>query len=59
MDSADEAIQQMDGSLLGGVQLKVSMARRQPTFEQTADSSNSAWSSIGRLNATLPQKSVA
>ena len=48
MDSADEAIQQMNGSMVSGVQFKVSMARRQPTFDHVADTSNNAWSSIGK-----------
>ena len=48
MDSADEAIQQMNNSMVSEIQLKVSMARRQPTFEHVTDTSNSSWSSIGK-----------
>ena len=47
MEHADEAIAQMNGSMVQGVQLSVSMARRQPTFEPTqSDAQGSTWSSI-------------
>lgn len=39
---------QVHGSMVAGIQLRVSMARRQPTFEANpTDPSGSSWSSIG------------
>ncbi|KAH3791150.1 negative elongation factor E-like [Dreissena polymorpha] len=47
MDSADAAIQEGDGAVVEGVQLKVSMARRQPSFEVTnTEQSTGSWSTI-------------
>ncbi|KAK7095524.1 negative elongation factor E-like [Littorina saxatilis] len=45
-ESADQAIADMNGSLVSNVQLKVMMARRQPTFESISDPSTSSWSVI-------------
>lgn len=40
---------QGDGAVVEGVQLKVSMARRQPSFEMTStEQSTGSWSTIGR-----------
>ncbi len=49
MESADEAIAQMNGSMISGIKIKVSMARRQPTFESTSEGNTSSWSSIGKI----------
>ena len=38
---------QVDGAMIDGVQLRVSMARRQPSFEQATDASTSSWEQIG------------
>lgn len=54
MDLADRAISEVDGYVVSGVQLKVSIARRQPTLEAitasassaAADNSSASWSSI-------------
>lgn len=47
MDAAERAINEMDGSMVSGVQLKVSLARRQPVVEAINDaSSSSTWSTI-------------
>lgn len=38
----------MNGSMVSGIQLKVSLARRQPVIEPINDASSSAtWSTIG------------
>lgn len=43
----DESFQ-MNGSMVSGIQLKVSLARRQPVIEPINDASSSAtWSTIG------------
>ena len=52
---------QMNGCVVSGVQLKVSVARRQPTLESVtgaantaaaaADNSSASWSSIGKSNS--------
>ncbi|XP_076438304.1 negative elongation factor E-like [Babylonia areolata] len=46
MESADQAIANMNGSMISNVQLKVSMARRQPTFDTQQDPSQTNWSTI-------------
>lgn len=46
MESADQAITNMSGSMISNVQLEVSMARRQPTFDNLQDLSSINWSSI-------------
>ncbi|XP_060070835.1 negative elongation factor E-like [Ylistrum balloti] len=46
MESADSAISEVNNAMIDGVQLRVSMARRQPTFEQATDPSTTSWSSI-------------
>lgn len=52
MDSADMAIQEVDGAMIDSVQLRVSMARRQPSFENTnQDPSNTSWASIATNNS--------
>lgn len=52
MDSADVAIQEVDGAMIDSVQLKVSMARRQPSFENTnQDPSNTSWASLATNNS--------
>jgi len=46
MESADEAITQMNGIMQSNVKLRVSMARRQPTFDTGTDPSSNSWASI-------------
>ncbi|KAF2355046.1 RNA recognition motif domain [Trinorchestia longiramus] len=47
VDCAEKAIAEMNGSMVSGVQLKVSLARRQPPIEPLNDASSSAtWSTI-------------
>ena len=38
---------QLNGTVVCEVKLRVSMARRQPTFEGVQDPSSSSWSTIG------------
>jgi len=46
-DSADQAINQVNGSMVNNTQLRVSMARHQPSVETLSDASSSAsWASI-------------
>lgn len=48
MNTTDTLLLQMNGSMVSGVQMKVSMAFRQPVFEgNTQDPSTSSWASIG------------
>nr|CAG4646630.1 EOG090X0F8Z [Macrothrix elegans] len=50
--SADRAITEMNGSMVSGIQLKVSLARRQPVIEPINDASSSAtWSTIAARNS--------
>jgi len=46
----------MNGNMVSGIQLKVSLARRQPVIEPINDASSSAsWSTIGKsLGFKLP-----
>ncbi|XP_049829978.1 negative elongation factor E [Schistocerca gregaria] len=47
MEAAADAISETDGSIVSGIQLKVSLARRQPVIQPINDaSSSSAWSTI-------------
>jgi len=46
-ESAESAISEFNGNVVGGIQLKVSMARRQPVIDPINDASSSAtWSTI-------------
>lgn len=46
-ESADEAIERLNGSMVSNVHLKVSLARRQPNIDApSSDQSKSSWSSI-------------
>ena len=46
-DIAERAISEFNGNVVGGIQLKVSMARRQPVIDPINDASSSAtWSTI-------------
>ncbi|KAJ8674010.1 hypothetical protein QAD02_005272 [Eretmocerus hayati] len=55
-ESAERAISDMDGIVASSIQLKVSMARRQPTIEPVNDTtSSSMWSSVA---ASYTQKSA-
>merc|ERR1711997_384651 len=46
-DVAERAISEFNGNVVGGIQLKVSMARRQPVIDPINDASSSAtWSTI-------------
>nr|CAG4638786.1 EOG090X0F8Z [Cyclestheria hislopi] len=50
--AADRAISEMNGSMVSGIQLKVSLARRQPVIEPINDASSSAtWSTIAARNS--------
>lgn len=41
----------MDGSMVSGIQLKVTLARRQPQIEPINDASSSAaWATLGNYN---------
>lgn len=48
MDASDKAIAGVNGALIEGVQLRVSMARRQPTFDPQSNDqpSTASWSAI-------------
>jgi len=47
MESAEKAISDLNGSMVSGIQLQVSLARRQPLIESMNESSSSAsWSAI-------------
>ena len=47
MDSADKAIAEMHGKSISGIQLSVSLARKQPSIEPINDASSSAvWSAL-------------
>lgn len=49
---AERAIAEMNGSMVSGIQLKVSLARRQPVIEPINDASSSAtWSTIASRNS--------
>ncbi|KAL2739701.1 negative elongation factor E [Vespula maculifrons] len=55
-EAAERAISEMDGSMVSSIQLKVSLARRQPIIESINDaSSSSMWTPIA---ANYSQKSV-
>ncbi|KAK2587742.1 hypothetical protein KPH14_003850 [Odynerus spinipes] len=55
-EAAERAISEMDGSMVSSIQLKVSLARRQPIIEPINDaSSSSMWTPIA---ANYSQKSV-
>ncbi|CAE1177555.1 RDBP [Acanthosepion pharaonis] len=45
MESAEQAISEVNGSIISDVQLKVSLARKQPSFNQPHDQSSS-WGAI-------------
>ncbi|XP_041369006.1 negative elongation factor E-like [Gigantopelta aegis] len=51
MESAEQAISEMNGSMIENIQLQVSMARHQPTLELTQDPSSTGWSSIAASNS--------
>ncbi|XP_018371636.1 PREDICTED: negative elongation factor E [Trachymyrmex cornetzi] len=55
-ETAERAISEMDGSMVSSIQLKVSLARRQPIIEPVSDTmSSSMWSPIA---ANYSQKSA-
>lgn len=55
-EAAERAINDMDGSMVSSIQLKVSLARRQPIIDPINDTtSSSMWSSIA---ANYSQKSA-
>ncbi|XP_015586315.1 negative elongation factor E [Cephus cinctus] len=55
-EAAERAISEMDGSMVSSIQLKVSLARRQPIIDPINDAtSSSVWSSIA---ASYSQKSA-
>lgn len=49
-DAAEQAIKELDSKAVGGVQLQVQLARRQPQIDPINDASSSAtWSTLGEL----------
>lgn len=55
-EAAERAISEMDGSMVSSIQLKVSLARRQPVIDPINDTAaSSMWSSIA---ANYSQKSA-
>lgn len=55
-DAAEQAIRELNGKAVGGVQLQVQLARRQPQIEPINDASSSAtWATLGELNIDLCQ----
>ncbi|XP_066262649.1 negative elongation factor E [Euwallacea similis] len=51
-DAADRAIAEMDGSMVSGIQLQVSLARRQPQIEPINESTSSvAWTTLASTNS--------
>lgn len=45
----------MDGGMVSGIQLKVSLARRQPQIEPINDvTSSSTWSTLGKILINTP-----
>lgn len=52
MEAADQAIAEVNESMVNNVQLRVSMARRQPSIDSMGDASSTAsWSSIASNNS--------
>nr|CAG4635113.1 EOG090X0F8Z [Alona affinis] len=50
--SAERAITEMNGNMVSGIQLKVSLARRQPVIEPINDASSStSWSTLAARNS--------
>ncbi|CAD5114880.1 DgyrCDS3913 [Dimorphilus gyrociliatus] len=57
MEDADTAVNEVSGSIVCGVQLNVSIARRQPNFETPAEgAATQTWSSIAAIQS---QKSIS
>lgn len=48
MDSADKAIEEVNGTMIENVTLQVSMARKQPMLE-AATNMNSPWTKLGEF----------
>lgn len=46
METADQAIHEINGCMIDGVKMRVSMARHQPTFDQSQDPTSTSWGSI-------------
>ncbi|KAF7278480.1 negative elongation factor E [Rhynchophorus ferrugineus] len=52
IEAAERAIAEMDGSMVSGIQLQVSLARRQPQIEPTTESTSSvAWSTLASTHS--------
>lgn len=52
METADKAISEMNGTMVSGIQLKVSLARRQPNIDSASEApSSSNWASIAASNS--------
>ncbi|GFS23461.1 negative elongation factor E [Elysia marginata] len=52
MEAADQAISEVNGSMVNSIQLRVSMARRQPSVDSMGDASSTAsWTSIASNNS--------
>lgn len=53
-EAAERAIKEVDGKTMGGVQLLVQLARRQPQIDPINDASSSAtWSTLGKMITVL------
>ncbi|XP_076313943.1 negative elongation factor E isoform X2 [Tachypleus tridentatus] len=46
MESADKAINEMNGKMVSGVKLRVSLARRQPPVPVSCDGSSASWTTL-------------
>ncbi|XP_005106068.1 negative elongation factor E [Aplysia californica] len=52
MEAADQAIAEVNGSMVNNTQLRVQMARHQPSFDSLGDASSTAsWASIAASNS--------
>lgn len=52
--AADRSIAEMHSKAIGGIQLQVQLARRQPQIEPINDASSSAvWSTLGKLKSYI------
>ncbi|KAK2188025.1 hypothetical protein NP493_146g00011 [Ridgeia piscesae] len=50
MESADKAINEMNGTMVFGIRINVSMARRQPSFDgDSGDASGNSWSTLENM----------
>ncbi|XP_030853778.1 negative elongation factor E-like [Strongylocentrotus purpuratus] len=58
MEDADKAIEEMNGTMVNGMTVRVAMARRQPSLEAVQNNTNSPWTKIaGGITKTRPKDS--